>query len=54
MENTSTGRADDLPTILGIARNDPISRRVINFSSGWHRTQKVHFVFVIFSQGSNQ
>ena len=30
MENTPTGRADDLPTILGIFKNDPKSRSVNN------------------------
>ena len=28
MENTPTGHADDLPTILGIFKNDPKSRSV--------------------------
>ena len=31
MENTPTGCADDLPTILGIYKNDPKSRSVIIF-----------------------
>ena len=30
MENTPTGRADDLPTIMGIIINDPKSRSVNN------------------------
>lgn len=28
MENTPTGRADDLPTLLGIFKNEPKSRSV--------------------------
>ena len=35
MENTPTGHADDLPTILGIFKNDPKSRSVNIFFSGW-------------------
>ena len=39
MENTPTGHADDLHTILGIFKIDPKSRSVNIFSSGWILTQ---------------
>ena len=35
MEHTPTVCADDLPTILGILKNDPTSRSVNIVSSSW-------------------
>ena len=41
MENTRRGCADDLHTILGIFKNDPKSRSVNIFFSGWILPQTV-------------
>ena len=35
MENTPTAHADDLPTTLGISKNDPKSRSVNIVFCGW-------------------
>jgi len=41
MEYTPTGHADDLPTILGILKNDPKSRSVNILFSGWILPQTI-------------
>jgi hypothetical protein len=41
MGNTPTGRADDLPTLMGIFKNEPKSRSEHILSSGCIWTQKV-------------
>ena len=46
MENPPTVCADDLPTILGIFKNDPKSRSVNIFSSGWILTQNSINLFI--------
>ena len=53
MENTPTGRADDLPTILGIFKNDQKSRSVNILFSGWILPQTIYKILST-SQSSAQ
>ena len=53
MENTPTGHADDLLTILDVFKNNPKSRSVNILFSGWTLPQTVKNIFFT-SQSSAQ